>query len=48
MNSTGKHARKSSGMNRFQIRHAAHSHKSVAKRRRSGWGRSGSAMGGKS
>lgn len=39
MNALGKRSRKKSGMNRHQLRHVNHVHKSAAKRRKMGWGR---------
>lgn len=44
MNANGKKARNKTGMNRNQIHFSAHSHKSAAKRRKMGWGKSGAPM----
>lgn len=41
MNTTGKAARKASGLNRYEIHFNEHANKSDAKRRASGWGKKG-------
>lgn len=37
MNTTGKKNRKNTGMNRYSLHHARHSHKSKEKMNRMGW-----------
>ena len=41
MTSTGKEARKSSGLNRYELHKGSHSSKSPEKRAKMGWGKSG-------
>lgn len=44
MNPNGKKSRKQTGLSRFELHKAGHTHKSSEKRRRMNWGKSGAPM----